>query len=99
MREPPARALAAPFPTRVCPAAGTRHRRGRSFGAEGDSPGRAAGADWALAKDWSLGLGLRYLWMESDYEMKTSRLGVFDKGVFQADNLQVLLGITYWFGL
>ncbi len=57
-----------------------------------------AGADWFFTPAWSLGLGLRYWWMESDYDMKTDRLGNIEKGAFQADNLQCLLSLTYWFG-
>lgn len=56
-----------------------------------------AGADWSLSPSWSLGLGLRYWWLQSDYEMKTAGLGTFEKGTFQADNLQALLSLTYWF--
>lgn len=57
-----------------------------------------AGADWYFTPAWSLGLGLRYWWMESDYDMKTDRLGTIEKGAFQADNLQCLVSLTYWFG-
>lgn len=55
------------------------------------------GADWSLTPAWSLALDLRYWWVESDFDLKASSLGTFDKGTFQADNFQALLSLTYWF--
>ncbi|MCB2188405.1 MAG: outer membrane beta-barrel protein [Deltaproteobacteria bacterium] len=57
-----------------------------------------AGADWFFTPQWSLGLGLRYWWLEPDYEIKAGNYGTIDKGTFQADNLQALVSVTFWFG-
>lgn len=57
-----------------------------------------AGADYFIAPAWSLGLNLRYWWIESDYEMKAGALGAIAKGACQADNPQALASLAYWFG-
>lgn len=57
-----------------------------------------AGVDYFFRPELSLGVGLRYWWMEVDYDLTTAGLGNIDKGVFNADNLQAIVSLTYWFG-
>lgn len=58
-----------------------------------------AGADYYFCPSLSLGLNLRYWWASVDYDLSTSRLGDFSKGAFEADTLQTLLALTWWFQL
>jgi len=56
------------------------------------------GVGYQLSQNWTLSLGARYWWLSVDSDMSTSSLGTISKDTFEMDNLQVLLGITYWFG-
>lgn len=56
-----------------------------------------AGVGYQLSQNWTLSLGARYWWLSVDSDMSTSSLGTISKDTFEMNNLQVLLGISYWF--
>jgi|GEM_PF-1397890 hypothetical protein len=56
------------------------------------------GVDYFFNPRLNLGLSLRHWWLEADYDLTASNSGTIEKGVINANNLQVFFGLTYWFG-
>lgn len=57
------------------------------------------GLNYFFASPWSLNLGVRYWWGEFDTDLEVSGAGVVSKNKFDAQNFQILAGISYWFSL
>lgn len=56
------------------------------------------GADYFFNPRVNLGISLRHWWLAEDYDLTGSTLGTFQKGEFDARNLQLLFSLTFWFG-